>query len=54
MYFHASYRLSPAFLHILPQHFTLVSPLERQLNNKTSSKTLKNAVFGQKILIVGP
>jgi hypothetical protein len=25
MYFHASYTLSPAILHILPQHFTMVS-----------------------------
>jgi hypothetical protein len=32
MYFHASYTLSPAILHVLPQHFTMVSPLDRQLN----------------------
>jgi hypothetical protein len=36
MYFHASYTLSPAILHILPQHFTMVSPLERQLNIATA------------------
>jgi hypothetical protein len=32
MYFHASYTLSPAILHILPHNFTMVSPLDRQLN----------------------
>jgi hypothetical protein len=33
MYFRVSCTLSPAILHILPQHFTMVSPLDRQLNN---------------------
>jgi hypothetical protein len=32
MYSHASYTLSPAILHFLPQHFTMVSPLDPQLN----------------------
>jgi hypothetical protein len=32
MYFLVSYTLSPTILHILPQHFTIVSPLDRQLN----------------------
>ncbi len=32
MYFHASYTLSPAILHILSQLFAKVSPLDRQLN----------------------
>ncbi len=34
MYFRASYTLSPTILHILPHHFTMVPPLERQLNKK--------------------
>ncbi len=32
MYFRVGCTLSPAILHILPQHFTMVSPLDRQLN----------------------
>ncbi len=44
MYFRASYTLSPAILHILPQHFTMVSPLDRQLN-KTSFKIFYKNFF---------
>jgi hypothetical protein len=42
MYSHASYTLSPAILHILPQHFTMVSPLDRQLNKSSEEKTHRN------------
>jgi hypothetical protein len=48
MYFHASYTLSPAILHILPQHFTMVSPLDRQLNT-TIFKYSKNSFIISKI-----
>jgi uncharacterized membrane protein YhdT len=37
MYFRVSCTLSPTVLYILPHHFTMVSPLERQLNNVVRS-----------------
>jgi hypothetical protein len=41
MYFRVSCTLSPTVLYILPHHFTMVSPLERQLN-KEKAKILSN------------
>jgi hypothetical protein len=42
-YFRVSYTLSPTFaLHILPQHFAMVSPLERQLNIQFENRKIAN------------
>jgi hypothetical protein len=45
MYFRVSYTISPAILHILPHHFTMVSPLDRQLNSVSFFGCLKLAFF---------